>query len=595
MTSRSTADVKSALDKMVLFLEKYGVKIGLIHADREGAFIALGTKSKFKFKFTGGPGTHEPMAERAIQTVKEIFRTKKSSLPFHLPRFLYPRLLEHVVMLSNYRLRDGLTQTPDELLTGTKISETELIRGSFGRIALFKIPDEEVRIRKLDDLDDKAEYGVIVGMEHSNPRNLKVFLPMSTKAIVTRQGGKEVENPGPVIEKMNEIAREEEQAILKKPSTTTTTTEIDDDEIDQVKVVNHASATELRPRTTDDASTRDEHVMHNAIDSDFHVDPGTMDRLSIKKALQVLPSSVVKEAVIQELVTNMREHEVWEYKLPGDLKDKHILPSMLFIKVKTDPNGRYDKTKARLVPNGGLQRSDEYGRSSSPTVDFSSLSVLFGLVKMLDAHVATVDVPAAYLNAPLKEEVYMRLDKTVSSILVEQDPTLTRYQHKDGSIVVQLKKCIYGLKQSGFEWHVVLANFLTSDLSFKQSEADRCVFYTLTPSTIIVAVYVDDAFILYQNKEQYEAIKAKLDSRFGPMKFNEGSDHNYVGMHLQVMADKSIFASQAEHTNNLLSAYQAWRIGLDPKFKFKFYKTPSSPILHAWYRIGRRTLLTPSN
>jgi hypothetical protein len=196
MNSRSTKDVKAALDKMALYLEKYNVKVGVIHSDREGAFIELGSNSKYKFKYTAGPGTHEPMAERAIQTLKEIFRVKRSALPFKLPRSLYPKLLENVVMLTNYRLREGLTQTPDELLTGEKIRESDLVKGAFGRIALFKIPEEEVRIRKLDDLDDKAEYGVVVGMEHSNPKNLNVFLPMSTKAVVTRQGGKAAENIG---------------------------------------------------------------------------------------------------------------------------------------------------------------------------------------------------------------------------------------------------------------------------------------------------------------------------------------------------------------------------------------------------------------
>ena len=576
MNSRSTKDVKAALDKMALYLEKYNVKVGVIHSDREGAFIELGTSSKYKFKYTAGPGTHEPMAERAIQTLKEIFRVKRSALPFKLPRSLYPKLLENVVMLTNYRLREGLTQTPDELLTGEKIRESNLIKGAFGRIALFKIPDEEVRIRKLDDLDDKAEYGVVVGMEHSNPKNLKVFLPMSTKAVVTRQGGKAAENIGQVIDAMNEIAREEEAAAAKKPAGTTEA----EDEVDQSKVIHAIFATPPKPESRKTDPRMDESQASNAppdvFGSDFHIDPGSMDRLSIKKAMQVLPEAVVKAAVIQELVTNMREHDVWDYKLPGDVKGKHILPSMLFIKVKTDPNGRYDKTKARLVPNGGLQTPDEYGRSSSPTVDFSSLSMLFGLVKVLKANLATVDVPAAYLNAPLKEKLYMRLDKTVSAILVEHDPNLRKFLFKDGTIVVLLKKCIYGLKQSGYEWHIVMVLFLLDILGFKQSSADRCVFFILKPSVVIIVVYVDDAAILYQDEKLYADIKAKLDERFGPMKFNEGKEHNYVGMHLQVMQDKSIFASQVGHINNLLTAYQAWRVKRDTNFKYKDYKTPSS-------------------
>ena len=80
MKSRSTRDVKDALERCILFLEKFGVKVGLINSDREGAFIEIGSKYKYRFKYTAGPGTHEPMAERMIQTVKDLFKVKRASL-----------------------------------------------------------------------------------------------------------------------------------------------------------------------------------------------------------------------------------------------------------------------------------------------------------------------------------------------------------------------------------------------------------------------------------------------------------------------------------------------------------------------------------
>jgi len=299
----------------------------------------------------------------------------------------------------------------------------------------------------------------------------------------------------------------------------------------------------------------------------------------MKQAFALLPHSVVKQAVISELVHNMQKKQVWEYVKPSEVKGKHVLPSMLFLKVKTDPTGKYDKTKARLVPHGGLQTPDEYGRSSSPTVVSASLAVVFGLVKMLKAKVSTVDVPAAYVNAELNEEIYIRLGKDVASILIENDPMLKLFLRHDGTIDVRALKCIYGLKQSGYEWHVKFADFIVSELGYTQSQSDRCIFYKLHPTLTIIAVYVDDAFILYTDDKHYEMVKSKLDERFGPMTFNEGTAHNYVGMHLQVMQDHSIFASQPGHIKNLLANYESWRKESDPKFKYKDYKTPSSPDL----------------
>jgi hypothetical protein len=103
----------------------------------------------------------------------------------------------------------GTTASPDELLTGRKVPSPDLILGRFGRIATFSIPKEEARLRRLDDSDAIAEFGVVIGLEHSNTRNLKVFLPFSDQ-IVMRRGGKDVTDLRIVIDKLNAIAAAEE-------------------------------------------------------------------------------------------------------------------------------------------------------------------------------------------------------------------------------------------------------------------------------------------------------------------------------------------------------------------------------------------------
>jgi hypothetical protein len=422
LPSRKTKHVEAALRKAIAFLEKHGIKVGLIKSDREGAFVELNSQ-KFRFQLTAGPGTHESVSERVIKTLKEMFVCKREGLSFTLPRSLYPRLMEHVCVLYNHRLKAGATATPAELVTGRNITANDLVQGAFGRIGLFHIPDEEARKRKLDDLDRRSEYGVVIGFEPSNPRNLKVYLP-AHKQIVTRRAGKPVGDPKPAIDAMNKLAAEEEATYNRSSTrlsvsddeTSPTTLSPTDDQADpdqddeiytvyglyaktetlpQLPTVISANAAPTSKKTAAKPSTRP--ILLDPSDTQlYHIPTGAFERISIKKARQCLPTKLVDDAVITELITNMQKYHVWDYCSPGSLKGKHILRSMLFLKVKTKPDGTFDKLKGRLVPDGSMQTTEEYHRTSSPTVDFSNLALLLSLTKYLHADITTADVPAAY-------------------------------------------------------------------------------------------------------------------------------------------------------------------------------------------------------
>ena len=84
MPSRKTKHVEAALKKATSFLEKHGIKIGVIKSDQEGAFVELNS-NKYRFQLTAGPGTHESVSEGAIKTLKEMFVCKRDGLSFTLP------------------------------------------------------------------------------------------------------------------------------------------------------------------------------------------------------------------------------------------------------------------------------------------------------------------------------------------------------------------------------------------------------------------------------------------------------------------------------------------------------------------------------
>ena len=83
----------------------------------------------------------------------------------------------------------------------------------------------------------------------------------------------------------------------------------------------------------------------------------------------------------------------------------------------------------------------DYDKTYSPT-----LSVL------QKWNIQQLDIEAAYLNAPLNEEIYMTIP--------EGDPN-----YKNG--FWKLNKALYGLKQAGRMWNITISNFL-KNIGFTQ-------------------------------------------------------------------------------------------------------------------------------
>ena len=73
-----------------------------------------------------------------------------------------------------------------------------------------------------------------------------------------------------------------------------------------------------------------------------------------------------------------------------------------------------------------------------------------------------MDVDVAYLNATLENPIYMQ--------------KLPGYYEDKTEHVLLLKKCLYGLKQSGREWYKCLSKALFN-MGFKKSSMDATVFY----------------------------------------------------------------------------------------------------------------------
>ena len=80
--------------------------------------------------------------------------------------------------------------------------------------------------------------------------------------------------------------------------------------------------------------------------------------------------------------------------------------------------------------------------------------------------------------------------------------------------VLLLKKCLYGLKQSGQEWYKCLSKALFN-MGFKKSSMDAAVFYRHNKNNFaIIGAAVDDLTITAANEEIIHGVKQDPEQVF---------------------------------------------------------------------------------
>ncbi|GKE30550.1 retrovirus-related pol polyprotein from transposon TNT 1-94 [Tanacetum coccineum] len=147
-----------------------------------------------------------------------------------------------------------------------------------------------------------------------------------------------------------------------------------------------------------------------------------------------------------------------------------------------------------------------------------------------------MDVKIAFLNVPLKEEVY------VSQPDGFVDPHLPDH-------VYRVKKSLYGLKQAPRAWYDKLTSFLIKH-HFTKGIVDPTLFIRRHGGDILlVQVYVDDIIFgstnLYFSKRFANLMKNNFEmSMIGELKF-------FLGLQVH-QSPRGIFISQSQYAIKLL-------------------------------------------
>lgn len=172
-------------------------------------------------------------------------------------------------------------------------------------------------------------------------------------------------------------------------------------------------------------------------------------------------------------------------------------------KVKTNEFGLIDKYKARITPKGYMQRHGvDFFDVYASTGLYKSLRVFFSVAARKNLELRQLDVPQAFIQAPLDEVVYMEMPEGFAQ----------------SGMVCRLKRSLYGLKQSPRNWRILFTTFLIENLGFTSTVSDPNVFtrITRTGEPMMIFLFVDDlqAGFETQDEGEWSEIHAALKERF---------------------------------------------------------------------------------
>ena len=144
-------------------------------------------------------------------------------------------------------------------------------------------------------------------------------------------------------------------------------------------------------------------------DADFMVAFSVADMNEPRSYTEAMagPDAVAWKKAMDEEMTAL--HDNHTYQLVPLAPDRTAISNKWVYKIKLDKNGQLERYKARLVAKGFLQKEGiDYHEIFAPVLKYKSLRIVLALVCTMDYEIVQMDVHTAFLNATIKEQVYMK-------------------------------------------------------------------------------------------------------------------------------------------------------------------------------------------
>jgi hypothetical protein len=143
----------------------------------------------------------------------------------------------------------------------------------------------------------------------------------------------------------------------------------------------------------------------------------------------------------------------------------------------------------------------DFDKTFAPVARVESICILLAHATHHDFKLYQIDVKSAFLNGPIKKEVY-----------VEEPPSFKSEEYSNH--VYKLHKALYGLKKAPRTWYECLRDFLI-DYGFSIGKGDSMLLKRKMGKDLFVCqIYVDDIIFGSTNKYFFDEFSKIMTDRF---------------------------------------------------------------------------------
>ncbi|KIP03168.1 hypothetical protein PHLGIDRAFT_78019 [Phlebiopsis gigantea 11061_1 CR5-6] len=536
-----------ALAKYVRFEARlrtqYGITVKAVQSDRGGEFTgqdftdhltSQGTEQRLTVHDTP---QHNGVAERSHLTT--LNRVRALLISSGLPRMLWGEAHRHAVWIYNRAPHSSLDfKSPFELRFKSPPDLSDL--HPFGSICY-------VRLEDAGKLGPRAVECRWLGYDPTSNGH-RVWWPERRKVSVERNltfSGREIPLLAGEQYNLNEVVNEQnlpdDESIPDAPD------ESHEDEVPEPPKPRRSPR--FRHLYEGAAVTGDEvfetvEILEGNLEA-AHAEATATDPRNHHEAL-ASPNRQVWTTSMWDEIGRLEERKAWEYVDAPD--GANVIGSRWIYKTKYDENSNISGHRARLVAQGYTQVEgiDYFSDDTfAPVAKMASQRANAALAARRGYLMQQMDVRSAFLYGRLgpDEIVYLK-----------PPPGLTLKGIKPGQ-VLRLFVCLYGLKQSGRRWSLVLRQImLEADLA--RSEHDHAVFFQHVgeEDVTVVSSHVDDLTLIAPNATEICSLCNKIKSKVEAS--SSGDLHWLLGMEIRRNLEKrTVSFSQCAYIDQILSRY----------------------------------------
>jgi hypothetical protein len=183
-------------------------------------------------------------------------------------------------------------------------------------------------------------------------------------------------------------------------------------------------------------------------------------------------------------------------------------------------------------------RGLDFDKTFAPIARLESIRILLAYATHNDFKLYQMDIKSAFLNEPIKEEVY-----------VEQPSVFKDEEYRNH--VYKLHKAFYGLKQATRAWYKCLRDFLIKN-DFRIGKVDLLSSLEKLAKIYLCQIYVDDIIFNSTNKSFCDEFNKIMTDRFEMSMMRELK--YFLGFQIKQLEDGT-FISQIKYTYDLLKKF----------------------------------------